>query len=50
MRATQLHDDVGLQTYLLVMDMGDEAIGEITAFAKQSGLTLIATEISTEVG
>ena len=34
MRATQLFDDNGLRTYLLVMDKGDEAFSEITAFAK----------------
>lgn len=34
MRATQLFDDNGLRTYLLVMDKGDEAFSEITEFAK----------------
>jgi predicted DNA-binding protein with PD1-like motif len=34
MRATELFDDNGLRTYLLVMDKGDEAFSEITEFAK----------------
>jgi predicted DNA-binding protein with PD1-like motif len=34
MRATQLFDDNGLRTYLLVMYEGDEAFSEITEFAK----------------
>jgi predicted DNA-binding protein with PD1-like motif len=34
MRATQLFDESGLRTYLLVMDKGDEAVSEITEFAR----------------
>ncbi len=34
MQSTQLSDDHGLRTYLLVMDDGDEAVSEITSFAK----------------
>ena len=38
MRATQLFDDHGLRTYLLVMDKGDEAFSKITAFAKANDI------------
>jgi predicted DNA-binding protein with PD1-like motif len=38
MRATQLFDDHGLRTYLLVMEQGDEAISEITEFAKDNDI------------
>jgi predicted DNA-binding protein with PD1-like motif len=34
MKSTRLYDDNGLRTYLLVMDMGDQAFSQITAFAK----------------
>lgn len=34
MKTTQLYDDDGLRTYLLVMDPGDEACSEIVAFAQ----------------
>jgi predicted DNA-binding protein with PD1-like motif len=38
MQATQLFDDHGLRTYLLVMDQGDEAFAQITTFAKEHRL------------
>ncbi len=38
MQATQLFDDHGLRTYLLVMDKGDEAVREITDFAKANDI------------
>src|SRR5215218_10955923 len=38
MRTTQLFDDHGLRTYLLVMDKGDEAVSEITEFAKTNDI------------
>lgn len=34
MKSTLLHEDGDLRTYLLVMDKGDEAVSEITEFAK----------------
>ena len=38
MHATQLFDDHGLRTYLLVMEKGDEAFSEITEFAKTNDI------------
>ena len=34
MQSTQLYDDDGLRTFLLVMDKGDEAVAQITSFAR----------------
>lgn len=38
MKSTQLYDDHGLKTFLLVMDKGDKAFAEITAFAEKHDL------------
>ena len=39
MNATQIFDDNGLRTYLLVMDKGDEAFAQITMFAREHRIT-----------
>ncbi len=39
MKSTQLYDDNGLRTFLLVMDQGDKAFAEITAFAAKHQMT-----------
>ena len=38
MQATQLYDDHGIRTWLLVMEKGDEAFTEITRFAQEHDL------------
>lgn len=39
MKWTQLYEDNGLRTFLLVMDKGDKAFAEITEFAEKHGMT-----------
>lgn len=39
MKATTLAEQNGLRTFLLVMDKGDEAFQQITAFAENEGLS-----------
>jgi predicted DNA-binding protein with PD1-like motif len=38
MKHIALHEHDGLRTFLLVMDKGDEAFGEIADFAKEEGI------------
>ncbi|WP_159942326.1 MULTISPECIES: PPC domain-containing DNA-binding protein [unclassified Nocardiopsis] len=39
MKSTQLWEENGLRTFLLVMDEGDEAFEQITGFAESRGIT-----------
>ncbi len=39
MKSTTLFEENGLRTFLLVMDKGDEAFSQITAFAEQHEVT-----------
>ena len=39
MQSQQVYEDNGLRTYVLVLDKGDEAFGQISAFAKEQGIT-----------
>lgn len=38
MRSKKLHEDGGEKTYVLVFDVGDEVISEITGFARENAL------------
>ena len=39
MKVTQLFEEDGLRTFLLVMDKGDEAFEQITGFAERERIT-----------
>lgn len=38
MKSVLLHEDDGQRTYLLVMDDGDDAVEQVTSFAKANGV------------
>jgi predicted DNA-binding protein with PD1-like motif len=55
MRATQVYEDHGLRTFVVVMDKGDEAFGALTEFAGQhqidgAGLTAVGAASAVTLG